>query len=207
MNALDFVEQLFEHYGYLLLLFGLPLDFIALPLPPGNSTLAYAGYLASTGKLFPWPAFGAALAGALIGVTVTYAIGYRLGEPLLLRYGKYFLLKPTILEKVRRLYGKHGNKALLILFFVPGVRQFVGYFIGVIRVPFRTVVLYAFPGVTLWVLFFFGIGYRFGGQWEVLLQTAERYLGILSVCAGALLIVYFLWKRLGRSVGKCKEND
>ncbi|MBB6735909.1 DedA family protein [Cohnella zeiphila] len=207
MNAMAFVERLFEHYGYLLLLLGLPLDFIALPLPPGNSTLAYAGYLAQAGKLSAWPTLGAALAGAFIGVTVTYALGCRFGEPLLLRYGKYVFLKPSTLERVRRAYGKHGNKALLILFFVPGLRQFVGYFIGVIRVPVRTVILYAFPGTALWVLFFFGIGYRFGGHWEDLLKTAERYLGILSVCAGALLIGFIVWKKRRTSSKREREAE
>lgn len=46
MNLFEVVERLFEQYGYMVLLIGLPLDFIALPIPPGNSTLTYTGFLA-----------------------------------------------------------------------------------------------------------------------------------------------------------------
>ena len=42
---MEIVERLFAQYGYLVLLIGLPIELIASPIPPGNSTLAYTGYL------------------------------------------------------------------------------------------------------------------------------------------------------------------
>lgn len=42
---MEMIERLFAQYGYLVLLIGLPMELIALPIPPGNSTLAYTGYL------------------------------------------------------------------------------------------------------------------------------------------------------------------
>lgn len=81
MNLIDVVERLFDQYGYYVLLIGLPLDFIALPIPPGNSTLTYTGYLVYLGLLEWLPAYLLALTGACLGVTITYAIGYRFGSP------------------------------------------------------------------------------------------------------------------------------
>jgi membrane protein DedA with SNARE-associated domain len=63
---------MFAQYGYFVLLIGLPLDFIALPIPPGNSTLAYTGYLTYKNELNMLPAVFSALTGALMGVTITY---------------------------------------------------------------------------------------------------------------------------------------
>lgn len=201
MNLIAFVEGLFDQYAYLVLLLGLPLDFIALPIPPGNSTLTYTGYLAYKGTLSLWPSLAAALGGAWIGVTVTYGIGRLAGMPLLNRYGKYLFIKPSFVERIQRYYEKHGNRMLLFLFFVPGIRQFIGYFIGVLRVPYRAVLLYAYPGAALWVLFFFAIGYGFGEQWTLVLNVVERYL--IYVSAGAALIVigvllFRKWRRAPR---------
>ncbi|KZE80081.1 alkaline phosphatase [Paenibacillus elgii] len=196
MNLLQVVQQLFEQYGYFVLLIGLPLDFIALPIPPGNSTLAYTGYLSFKGVLSWLPAFAAALTGAFIGVTVTYWIGHKVGMPLIERYGKWLSLKPAHVEKTRRYYDKYGEKLLLIAFFIPGIRQFLGYFIGIIRVPYRKVVIYAYAGTTLWVASFFAVGYVFGEQWEQMFMLIERnlkvfFIGLGCVAAGFLLFRWF----------------
>lgn len=197
MKLLQFVEQLFAQYGYWVLLIGLPLDMIASPIPPGNTTLTYTGYLAFKGVLRWLPAMGAAYAGALIGMTVTYFIGYRLGVPLIERYGKWLLLKPEHLEKTRASYNKHGNKLLFISYFMPGIRQFIGYFAGIIRVPYPTFALYAYSGSFLWILVFIGIGYVFGDQWQMAFMWVERFfkyifIGLLAVL---VVVVFFKWRR------------
>ena len=114
MNLFEVVEQLFDKFGYFVLLFGLPLDFIALPIPPGNSTLTYTGYLSYKGVLNWIPALVMAFAGAILGVTITYSLGYKLGMPLVERYGKFLSLNSSSLDKTRNYYDKFGNKLLLI---------------------------------------------------------------------------------------------
>ncbi|MDO3681640.1 DedA family protein [Paenibacillus ehimensis] len=199
MNLLHVVQQLFEQYGYFVLLIGLPLDFIALPIPPGNSTLAYTGYLSFKGVLAWLPAFAAALTGAFIGVTVTYWIGHKLGMPLIERYGKWLSLKPSLVEKTRRYYDKYGDKLLLIAFFVPGVRQFLGYFIGIIRIPYRKVVIYAYAGAALWVASFFAVGYVFGEQWERMFMLIERNLKVFFIVLGCAVAGFLLFRWFRRA--------
>ncbi|MCM3271531.1 DedA family protein [Paenibacillus elgii] len=199
MNLLQVVQQLFEQYGYFVLLIGLPLDFIALPIPPGNSTLAYTGYLSFKGVLSWLPAFAAALTGAFIGVTVTYWIGHKVGMPLIERYGKWLSLKPAHVEKTRRYYDKYGEKLLLIAFFIPGIRQFLGYFIGIIRVPYRKVVIYAYAGTTLWVASFFAVGYVFGEQWEHMFMLIERNLKVFFIGLGCLAAGFLLFRWFKRA--------
>ncbi|MEF2968415.1 DedA family protein [Paenibacillus sp. M1] len=197
MNVLEWIEGLFREYGYFVLLLGLPVDFIALPLPPGQTTLTYTGYLAFKGILELLPAMLVGFAGSVIGITITYLIGHHVGAPLVHRYGKWFFLKPAQLEKTKQIYDKYGNRMLLISFFVPGVRQFFGYFVGIIRVPFRTFALYAYPGAALWVIAFVGIGYIFGEQWQYAIGLAEKYLGYFFSALGALIlaVVYMRWRK------------
>ncbi|MNE68886.1 Inner membrane protein YabI [compost metagenome] len=166
-------------------------------MPPGQTTLTFTGFLAYKGSLNLLLAFLAGCLGTIIGVTTTYLIGYKLGAPLVHRYGKWFFLKPSHLEKTKQQYNKYGNKLLLISFFVPGVRQFYCYFVGIIRVPYRTFALYAYPGAVLWVSAFVGIGYIFGEQWQLVIVWVEKYLFYFFSGLGAILLVflYLKWRK------------
>lgn len=197
MHLIEIVEHLFVQYGYLVLLLGLPLDFIALPIPPGNSTLTYTGYLSYKGLLHGGIAFASAYFGAILGFTITYLIGYRLGQPLIERYGKWLFLKPSHVEKTRRYYEKYGERLLIVGFFLPGIRQFIGYFMGIIRVPFRRVMLYAYTGLAIWVAAFFTIGYYFGEQWQYIFMLVERYLKYLAIGLASILLIFIIVKLRG----------
>lgn len=198
MRVFEIVENLFAQYGYLVLLLGLPLDFIASPIPPGNSTLTYTGYLAHKGVLSTAYALAFAYAGSCIGFTITYVIGYKIGNPLIERYGKWLMLKPAHVRKTRLYYKRFGEKLLFIGFFIPGLRQFIGYFLGIIRVPFRKVFLYAYPGIALWVAGFFSIGYFFADEWQHIFNLVEEYLVALGILAGVVLVTFLIRKRRKR---------
>lgn len=194
-ELIEFIEQLLDQYGYLVLLIGLPLDAIALPIPPGNTTLTLAGYLSFTGTFTWYVALLAAYVGAVVGITITYWIGFRVGKPMIDRYGKWLGLKQTTLQRTRELYEKYGNQLLLFSFFTPGIRQFIGYFIGIIRVPFQIFALYAYIGAAIWVSLFFVVGYVFGDQWHRALLLLEKYLKYLLICIIIFGLLVFFWKR------------
>ncbi|WP_010273284.1 DedA family protein [Paenibacillus senegalensis] len=198
MNLLELIERLFSQYGYWVLLIGLPLDAIALPIPPGNTTLTYTGYLIYSGHMNGWLAVPAALIGAAAGITATYWIGFRLGSPLVGKYGHWIGLTPAKLEKTKSYYEKYGNWILLISFFLPGIRQFIGYVLGIIKVPYRTFALYGYCGALLWVSLFMGVGYGFGEQWQAAFSWAEKYMWVLLVGVSLLLGVVILRKWRGK---------
>lgn len=194
MDVLNWLERMFEQYGYWVLLLGLPVDFIALPLPPAQTTLTFTGYLSYKGVL-DWVLsmlFG--YAGSVIGVTITYLIGYKVGAPLIHRYGKWIMLNEANLEKTKRTYEKYGNRMLLISFFVPGVRQFFGYFVGMMKVPFREFALYGYTGAALWVFVFVNIGYLFGDGWQLVLSLVVQYLKYFFIGVGLLLLIVLAMK-------------
>jgi membrane protein DedA with SNARE-associated domain len=196
MKFLGVVEQLFAQYGYLVLLIGLPLDAIALPVPPGNTTLTYSGYLSYKGVLELIPAMTAAFTGSVLGMTFTYYMGHKLGVPLIERYGKWIFLKSVHIEKTRKYYEKYGNKLLLFSYLIPGVRQFIGYFVGIIRIPYRTFALYAYIGSALWVSVFFGIGYIFGDQWQFIFMWVVKLLNfsLIGLCFALVVFLLFKWR-------------
>jgi membrane protein DedA with SNARE-associated domain len=195
---MEIVERLFVQYGYLVLLIGLPLEIIASPIPPGNSTLAYTGYLSYKHVLSLLPALAAAYFGSVLGITITYWIGNKLGMPLIEKYGKWLFLKPKYFKKTKMAYEKYGNKILLFGFFLPGVRQFNSYFAGIIQVPYRTFALYAYTGSALWVSMFISIGYVFGNQWQLVFTWIEHFFKFILVILCCTIVIFLLLKWFSR---------
>jgi membrane protein DedA with SNARE-associated domain len=192
MEMLRWIQELFATYGYSVLFFGLLLEFIALPFP-GETTMAFAGFLSYTGRLdFPTLVV-LAFAGTTAGMTITYFIGLKAGMPFIQRYGKWFLFSPAKLEKTQIWFERYGSFLISIGYFIPGVRHFTGYFAGIIALPFRKFAMYAYGGALLWVLMFLGIGKVFGPQWMGIFHLFETYAlwivsGILG--AAALILIY-----------------
>ncbi|GGG10129.1 alkaline phosphatase [Paenibacillus albidus] len=198
MEMLKWIQELFASYGYNVLFFGLLLEFVALPFP-GETTMAFAGFLSYTGKLdFPTLVL-VAFAGTTIGMTITYFIGLKAGMPFIQRYGKWFLFSPAKLEKTQRWFERYGSILISIGYFVPGVRHFTGYFAGIIALPFRKFALYAYGGALFWVVLFLGIGRVFGPQWMGIFHLFEVY-ALWIISGGAAIAVLFCLYRYRRQL-------
>ncbi|MRN55575.1 DedA family protein [Paenibacillus monticola] len=198
MEMLNWIQELFATYGYNVMFFGLLLEFVALPFP-GETTMAFAGFLSYTGRLDFMTLMAVAYAGTTVGMTVTYFVGLKAGLPFIQRYGRWFLFSPAKLAKTQVWFEKYGSVLIFIGYFVPGVRHFTGYFAGIIALPFRKFALYAYSGALFWVLLFLGIGRIFGPQWMGIFHLFELYSKwIISggVVIVAMIVMYRYRKRL-----------
>lgn len=193
MELLEKVQQLFGSYGYSVLFFGLLLEFIALPFP-GETTMAYAGYLSYRGQLDFGTLIILAFFGTTIGMTITYFIGAKAGLPFIMKYGKWFLLKPDKLDKTQKWFSKYGYGLIFIGYFIPGVRHFTGYFSGIAAIPFRKFALYAYSGALFWVVLFLGIGKVFGPGWSAVFTLAHQYTAYILAAIALLLISVVVYR-------------
>lgn len=200
MELFKMIQQLFEQYGYLVMFLGLFLEFIALPFP-GETTMAYAGFLSYTGTLRFDILLIVAFLGTTIGMSITYWIGKKAGLPVLLRFGGWFF-KESKLLKTQKFFDKYGASLIFFGYFIPGVRHFTGYFAGIMNISFKKFAAYAFSGALFWTLLFLGIGKIFGPQWSVAFQLAERYaIWIVSVIALAVAgFVIFRFRAMTASI-------
>ncbi|OWR27670.1 alkaline phosphatase [Saccharibacillus sp. O23] len=189
MEIFKMVQQLFEQHGYLVMFLGLFLEFIALPFP-GETTMAYAGYLSYTGTLRFDLLLIVAFLGTTTGMTATYWIGQRAGLPFLRRFGRWFF-KESKLLKTQSFFDKYGPGLIFFGYFIPGVRHFTGYLAGIMNISFRKFAAYAFSGALFWTLLFLGLGKIFGPQWSVAFKLAEHY-AVWIVSALVLLVCVFV---------------
>ncbi len=200
---MEFVLDWITRYGYpglfALLMFGIA----GLPIPD-ETLLMFSGYLISQGRLNPAFTFIAAFAGSVSGISLSYAAGRYVGQPVLFRYGRFIGITPAHLDRVRSWYGRTGEWLLTFGYFIPGVRHFTALVAGMSRLNMRVFGIFAYLGAAIWVATFLGIGYIVGENWQKALELVHRYtiaaLVMLAVVILAALLIRSKWKANSRSV-------
>jgi membrane-associated protein len=148
-------------YALLFLIVFLETGLVVTPLLPGDSLLFAAGSFAGLGILRFWPLFFLLCAAAILGDTVNYAIGARLG-PKVFHYPKSRFFNPEHLKKTHAFYDKYGGKTIIIARFVPIVRTFAPFVAGIGEMSYAHFLGYNVIGGVLWVSVCLFSGYFFG---------------------------------------------
>jgi membrane-associated protein len=148
-------------YALLFLIVFLETGLVVTPLLPGDSLLFAAGSFAGLGVLRLWPLFFLLCAAAILGDTVNYAIGARLG-PRVFHYPKSRFFNPEHLKKTHAFYEKYGGKTIIIARFVPIVRTFAPFVAGIGEMSYAHFLGYNVIGGVLWVSVCLFSGYFFG---------------------------------------------
>ncbi|MGG0300976.1 DedA family protein [Bacillus albus] len=172
---MEWIHELFQQYGYYVVLVGLLLEYIALPFP-GEPTLAYAGFLSHQGDLSLPILILLSFIGTSVGMTFQYFVGNKLGMPFIQKYGKYVFLTQKKIDVTKMWFDKYGYFLIFIAFFIPGVRHFTGYFAGIINLPFRRFAMTIYSGALFWVSFFLLGGYWLGENLEEIFQILSQHI-------------------------------
>lgn len=133
---------------------------VVFPFLPGDSLLFAAGALAATGSLNVWVVFGLLAAAAILGDTVNYWIGNRVG-PRVFKEDVRFL-KREHLERTQKFYEKHGGKTIFLARFIPIIRTFAPFVAGVGTMRYGKFIAYNVVGGLVWTSGFTFAGYFFG---------------------------------------------
>ena len=160
------LELLISQYGVWLYLILFVIVFcetglVVTPFLPGDSLLFAAGALAaSTGQLNVLILWLLLCVAAILGDTVNYAIGKKLGISIFSDNAR--VLKTQYLRKTAAFYEKHGNKTIILARFVPIVRTFAPFVAGVGSMQYRRFITYNVIGGVVWVTLFLTVGYLIG---------------------------------------------
>jgi membrane protein DedA with SNARE-associated domain len=164
-----------------------------MPIPE-EAAIVVAGVLSAQGHLKTELAFAACLAGALVGDSFMYWIGYRWGHRFFMmhpRFEKLFAAENE--EQFQKAIESHALKVMLLARFLIGIRAPVYVMTGVVRMPYRRFVLYDFLSAALVVSVVFGLAYLFGESVTARVRRAEGIatLVVLLVIAVVGGILYF----------------
>ncbi|MCI1857825.1 MAG: VTT domain-containing protein [Sporolactobacillus sp.] len=185
--------SLLNTYGYPTLFFALMLELICIPIP-NEALMSYVGILSFHGKMNYLYSVLAASSGGIVGVSISYWIGYKLGAPFFKKYGRYIHMGPEKMARISRWYSKYGKVLLIFTYFIPGIRHVASIISGVIRLPFRSFALFSYIGVLLWTGTFISLGYVLGPQWDSYQVQIKRWLVLTSIFLAIIVIGYVVIK-------------
>jgi membrane protein DedA with SNARE-associated domain len=194
--AQDIFSIWLMQYGSIALFLLLTAGIIALPVPE-ETLMVFAGILMHKGNLPVIPTILAAFFGALCGISMSYLIGRTAGQFLVTKYGTWVGLTKKRFQKAHNWFEKFGKWALLIGYFIPGVRHLTGISAGTSGFSYRHFAHYAYLGAALWVSTFLSIGYFFGKQWIFLYEKIEidsDFIILVLLVVVPCLLAYFYKK-------------
>ena len=193
VNILKVVIELFNNYGYIVLLIALMLELIAFPLP-GEALMTYCGYVIYEGKMSLTISILIATLGVCIGITLSYFIGKILGVSFFEKYGHYIHMDKNRLDKISMWFEKYGNKLLIVAYFIPGVRHVTGYFSGITNVSYKKFAVNAYTGAFIWTTTFISLGKVLGVNLGRYHNLFKEYLLIGSLTVAVIIILIYIYK-------------
>ena len=116
---------------------------------PGDSLLFTAGMLASQGLLNIYILIPLTFIAAVLGDSVGYAFGYRVG-PKIFKRGDSFFFHKDHLKRAEYFYEKYGSKTIVLARFMPVVRTFAPIVAGMGKMRYHKFLFYNIVGGVLW---------------------------------------------------------
>ncbi|BCZ46307.1 hypothetical protein psyc5s11_23740 [Clostridium gelidum] len=187
------IIELVNNYGYIIIFSALVLELIAFPLP-GELMMTYCGFLVYQSKMNWIISIIVATAGAILGITISYFIGTKLGEGFFKKYGSYVHFGPEKLEKTSKWFKSYGNKLLILAYFIPGIRHITGYFSGITEISYKKFALNSYIGALIWTATFISLGKVLGPNWDNFHGYIKKYMIIGSLIIALIMIIIYSYK-------------
>ena len=156
---------------------------------PGDSLLFTAGLLASQGHLNLWVLMIVASLGAILGDSVGYAFGKRVGPQFFARKDGWVFTQHQ-LDRARHFYARHGGKTIVLARFLHFVRTLAPMLAGAADMHYGTFVVYNIFGGIFWAISVSALGYWFGNSIPNIDHYILPVIGIIAFMALAPTLVH-----------------
>lgn len=170
----DFIMHIDEHlkdivaeydrwvYAIVFLIVFVETGLVIMPFLPGDSLLFASGALAAMGGLNLWICIIVYFVAAVIGDTVNYEIGHKVGKSIPEDSLLGRMVNKERMQKAQEFFDRHGGKTIIIARFMPFVRTFIPFIAGASKMRYSYFISYNIIGGLTWVLIGVFSGYFFG---------------------------------------------
>ena len=159
---------------------------------PSEIVLIPAGFLVQQGEMNMFGVFLAALFGSLVGAFINYFGALIIGRRLLLKFGKYFFVSNSTMDKMENFFQKHGPISTFTGRLIPGIRQLISIPAGLSRMSLLSFALYTALGAGIWSMVLIMLGYILGENQELITTYLHQ---ITLAILGSLIVLVFVYIR------------
>lgn len=186
-----FIENLAHglgHWAYLLVALSAMAETAAFLgfIAPGEFAIILGGVLAGEGALNIWLLIGIAWTACVIGDSIGFTLGRKLGRNFALKHGHRVRLTEERLGKVEAYFHHHGGKTIVIGRWLGLIRPLMPFTAGTSGMSFRRFLPYDVLGAGAWSVTFTLLGYFF---WQSFTQL-QQYAGLGALAFGLTLVVF-----------------
>jgi membrane-associated protein len=176
---------------------------------PGETALITAAVLASEGKLQIWLVLLIGIASAIVGDSIGYELGRRLGREVLTAHGPLQKERIRAIDIGERFFAKHGNKTVFFARWITGVRSAAAWLAGIDEMHYPTFLAYNAAGAISWGLCYGLVGYYGGTAAADAIKTGGTY-ALIAVAAVAI-VGFVVWRvrrrRHAAGAGTVEDSD
>ena len=164
---LDALAAIAPTWGLVLVFVFMAVESSFIPFP-SEVVMIPAGFLAARGELGLAPAAALVAAilvgilGSLLGAFVNYYLALWVGKPFLLKYGKWFFVKPEPLNRACEVFNRYGAATTFVCRLIPVIRQLISIPAGISRMPLGSFALFTGLGAGLWSAILALVGFWLG---------------------------------------------
>lgn len=127
-------------------------------IPPAAILAASGGQMSLTGVIV------AGTFGSWLGSAITYWVALWVGRPVILRWGKYFLIPPEKLERAERFMHRYEAGGIFFARLLPVIRHLISIPAGIIRMGFLKFSVLTTVGAAIWCSVLAWLGGRVGDK-------------------------------------------
>ena len=164
---LDALAAIAPTWGLVLVFVFMAVESSFIPFP-SEVVMIPAGFLAARGELglapvaAPVAPIPLRILGSLLGAFVNYYLALWVGKPFLLKYGKWFFVKPEPLNRACEVFNRYGAATTFVCRLIPVIRQLISIPAGISRMPLGSFALFTGLGAGIWSAILALVGFWLG---------------------------------------------
>ncbi|MCB4763896.1 MAG: DedA family protein [Sulfurovum sp.] len=198
LEIVTFLINTIGSMGYWGIFFLMFLESTFFPFP-SEVVMIPSGYLVYKGEMNFYLVVFVGILGSVSGALFNYYFAMHFGRGFLLKYGKYFFVKPEILEKLEIFFQKHGEFSTFNGRLIPGIRQLISLPAGLARMNLTYFLLYSALGAAIWVIILVVLGYSLGSNEEMITRYLHTIIWIILIFVVFITVLYTAYQKRKRS--------
>jgi len=189
----DWVVNLIDAGGYWGIALLMVLENVFPPIP-SELIMGIGGIRVGQGRMEMLPLLIAGTVGTTLGNLPWYLLGHMLGKerlrPFIGRFGRVLTMEWDEVEKLNRLFERHGQKIVFVFRFMPALRTIVSLPAGLFHMHPARFILWTMTGALIWNIILAGSGYWLGANFK----RIDDWLGPAATLTLIAAFGFYFWR-------------